>query len=206
MVQDLATQWIQSYQCKTKTSQETEKSLRKSLSSRLKSRKSFTLAIRWNLANLVKTHHGIIVHRHSIDPRRMDLLRERYAEYKKGRLLLQSGLDEKWWADSMECYCYFRNVQDFQADVKTLYERRFGEPFKGPIIPFGSMVEHHLFLEETCRDCISSARKSYQEYSSVMYYTWEESGKETFWSQTLRSCKIWMHQKSVLGGSMQKRF
>ena len=27
-------------------------------------------------------------------------------------VLLQSGLDEKWWADSMECYCYLRNVQD----------------------------------------------------------------------------------------------
>ena len=31
VVQDLATPWIQSYQCKTKTSQETEKSLRKFL-------------------------------------------------------------------------------------------------------------------------------------------------------------------------------
>ena len=31
VVQDLATQWIQSYPCKTKTSQETEKSLRKFL-------------------------------------------------------------------------------------------------------------------------------------------------------------------------------
>ena len=27
--------------------------------------------------------------------------------------------------------------------AKTPYERRFGEPFKGPIIPFGAMVEHH---------------------------------------------------------------
>ena len=27
--------------------------------------------------------------------------------------------------------------------VKTLYEIRFGEPFKGPIIPFGAMVEYH---------------------------------------------------------------
>ena len=25
----------------------------------------------------------------------------------------------------------------------TPYERRFGEPFKGPIIPFGSLVEYH---------------------------------------------------------------
>ena len=34
-------------------------------------------------------------------------------------VLLQSGLDEKWWADSMECYCYLRNFKDFQADGRT---------------------------------------------------------------------------------------
>ena len=27
-------------------------------------------------------------------------------------VLLQSGLDEKWLADSMECFSYLRNVQD----------------------------------------------------------------------------------------------
>ena len=26
---------------------------------------------------------------------------------------------------------------------KTPYERRFGQPFKGPVIPFGSLVEYH---------------------------------------------------------------
>ena len=26
---------------------------------------------------------------------------------------------------------------------RTPYERRFGQPFKGPIIPFGSLVEYH---------------------------------------------------------------
>ena len=40
--------------------------------------------------------------------------------------------------DSMECY-YLQNVQDFFSDGK----RRFGEPFKGPIIPFGSLVEFY---------------------------------------------------------------
>ena len=25
-------------------------------------------------------------------------------------VLLQQGLDEKWWADSVECYCYFSSV------------------------------------------------------------------------------------------------
>ena len=58
-------------------------------------------------------------------------------------VLLQSGLDEKWWADSMECYTYLRNIQDLLSDRKTPYERRFGEPFEGPIIPFGSLVEYY---------------------------------------------------------------
>ena len=58
--------------------------------------------------------------------------------------LLQSRLDEKWWADSMKCYCNLRSIQDLLADGKTPYERRFGEPFRGPMIPFGSMVEYHL--------------------------------------------------------------
>ena len=43
----------------------------------------------------------------------------------------------------MECYTYLRNVTDLLSDGKTAYERRFGQPFKGPIIPFGSLVEYH---------------------------------------------------------------
>ena len=58
-------------------------------------------------------------------------------------VLLQSGLDERWWSDSVDCYCYLRNVQDLLTNGKTPYERRFGEPFKGPIIPFRAMVEYH---------------------------------------------------------------
>ena len=58
-------------------------------------------------------------------------------------VLWQSGLNESWWADSMECYTYLRNVTDLLCDGKTLYERRFGQPKKGPIIPFGSLVEYH---------------------------------------------------------------
>ena len=58
-------------------------------------------------------------------------------------MLLQSGLDEKWWAESMECYCYLRNIQDLLPDGKTPHERRFGKPFNGSVIPFGAMVEYH---------------------------------------------------------------
>ena len=58
-------------------------------------------------------------------------------------VLLQSGLNESWWADSMECYTYLRNVTDLLSDGKTPYERRFGKSVKGPIIPFGSLVEYY---------------------------------------------------------------
>ena len=68
VVKDLATQWIQSHPCKTKTSQETERIL-------------------WTLANPLKTDHGIIGLLHTIDPRQVVLRRERFAEQKKERLL-----------------------------------------------------------------------------------------------------------------------
>ena len=35
------------------------------------------------------------------------------------------------------------NGTDLLSDGKTPYERRFGKPNKGPIIPFGSLVEYH---------------------------------------------------------------
>ena len=57
-------------------------------------------------------------------------------------VLLQSGLDEKWWVDSMECYCYLRNIQDLLSDGKSPYGRRFGVPFNGLHIPFGAVVEY----------------------------------------------------------------
>ena len=65
--------------------------------------------------------------------------------FKEGTsaVLLQSGLDESWCADSMECYFFLRNIQDLLSDGKTPYERRFGKPFNGPVIPSGAMVEYH---------------------------------------------------------------
>ena len=35
------------------------------------------------------------------------------------------------------------NVTDLLSDGKTPHERRFGKPFGGPVIPFGSLVEYH---------------------------------------------------------------
>ena len=72
VVQDLATQWIQSFPCKTQTSQETQRSLR--------SLKSFTLTIPWNSAKLVKISPGIIARPHHTDQKQMGLLKEQCAQ------------------------------------------------------------------------------------------------------------------------------
>ena len=38
------------------------------------------------------------------------------------------------------------------CDGKTAYERRFGEPLNGPIIPFGSLVENYpIFANDQSR-------------------------------------------------------
>ena len=39
----------------------------------------------------------------------------------KSAVLLQSGFDEAWWADSMEFCCHLRNVQDLLADGKHFF-------------------------------------------------------------------------------------
>ena len=80
VVQELATQWIQSYLCKTKNSQETQRSLQKFLEPNRGTPKSFTLAIPWNLAKHVKIFPGIIVGRHHTDRKQKGLLKDQCAE------------------------------------------------------------------------------------------------------------------------------
>ena len=79
----------------------------------------------------------------------------------------------------MECYCYLRNIQDLLFDGKTPYERRFGMPFNRPGIPFGAMVEYHPISAKDISRFTSIWAKTLGKYSSVMYCTRLESGKET---------------------------
>ena len=89
-------------------------------------------------------------------------------------VLLQSGLDNEWWADSTECYCYLRNIQDLLSDGKTPYERRFGMPFEGPIIPFGAMVEYQPISAEDLSRLHQFGKKSLQGiFLWLCGYTWE---------------------------------
>ena len=201
MVQDLATQWIQAYPCKTKTSQETERSLQKFLEPERKPKVIYTLEFGKACEDLSWNHCTSTPHRSETNGIAERAVRR--IEEGTSAVLLQSGLDEKWWADYMECYCHLRNIYDLLSNGKTPYERRFGEPFEGPVI--GSMVGTTLFLPLIRPDCTRSGRKSFQECSSVMYYTWMKSGQETSWSQTLKNWKRRTHLKSMHKDSMQRK-
>ena len=144
VVQDLATQWIQAYPCKNKTSQETQRSLQKFLEPERKPKVIYTdnsLEFGKACEDLSWNHCTSTPHRSETN----GIAERAVRRVKEGTsaVLLQSGLNESWWADSMECKTYLRNVTDLLSDGKTPYERRFGKPFEGPIIPCGSLVEYH---------------------------------------------------------------
>ena len=144
MVLDLATQWIQSYPCKTKTSQETQRSLPKFLEPDRKPKVIYidnSLEIGKACEDLSWNHCTSTPHRSETS----GIAERAVRRVKEGTsaVLLQSGPNENWCADSMECYTYLGNVQDLLSDGKTPYERRFGKQFKGPIIPFCSLVEYY---------------------------------------------------------------
>ena len=126
VVQDLATQWIQPYPCKTKTSQETQRSLQKLLEPERKPKVIYTdnsLEFGKACEDLSWNHCTSTPHRSET----IGIAERAVRRVKEGTsaVLLQSGLNESWSADSMECYTNLRNIQDLLSDGKTPYERRW---------------------------------------------------------------------------------
>ena len=115
MVQDVATQCLQSYPCKEKTSQETEQSLGK-FSNGQAGQQSFVLTILWYSVKLVKIHLGItcpstpqLSETNCMAGRAVRRLNE-----GTSAALLQSSLDESWWLIPW-------NVAAFCKTFKTSY-------------------------------------------------------------------------------------
>ena len=79
VVQDLATQWIQSYPCKTKTSQETQRSLQKFLEPDWNPKVIYS-DNSLEFGKSCEDLPAIIVRQHHTDRKQMGLLREKYAE------------------------------------------------------------------------------------------------------------------------------
>ena len=117
VVQDLATQWIQAYPCKTKTSQGTQRSLQKFLEPDRNPKVIYTdksLEFAKACEDLSWNHCMSTPHRSETN----GIAERAVRRVKEGTsaVLLQSGLDACWWADSMECYTYLRNVTDLLSD------------------------------------------------------------------------------------------
>ena len=77
-------------------------------------------------------------------------------------VLLQSGLNESWWADSAECYTYLRNVTDLLFDGKTVH-----------------WLSILLQLRRISRESINLERKFFLDCSSDTLFTRGEFGKVT---------------------------
>ena len=117
VVHDLVTQWIQSYPCKTKTSQETLRSLQKFLELEWKPKVIYTdnsLEFGKACEDLSWNHCTSTPHRSETN----GIAERAVRRIKEGTsaVLLQSSLMKQWWAGSKACYCYLRNVQDLLSD------------------------------------------------------------------------------------------
>ena len=155
VVQDLATQWIQAYPCKNKTSQETQRSLQKFLEPERKPKVIYTdnsLEFGKACEDLSWNHCTSTPHRSETN----GIAERAVRRVKEGTsaVLLQSGLNESWWADSMECYTYLRNVTDLLSDGKTPYERRFGSHLKDLLFHFVHLLSITLQLRKISPESI----------------------------------------------------
>ena len=93
--------------------------------------------------------------------KQLGMLRERYAGLKKALLLYcckQVWMKNGGWIPwSAAALCETWKIS--WPDGKTPYERRLSEPFKGPIIPFGSMVEYQLISAKDLSRLVQFSRK-----------------------------------------------
>ena len=133
VVQDLATQWIQSYPCKTNFRK--HRSLPKFLKPERKPKVIYTD----NSLEFGKACEDLSWNHCTSTPNRAEtngiaeraetngIAERAVRRVKEGTsaVLLQSGLNESWSADSMSCSTYLRNVTEFSPDGKTPLWRTF---------------------------------------------------------------------------------
>ena len=206
VVQESATQWSPVVTVQNKTSQETQRSLQKFLEPDRKPRVIYTD----NSSEFGTACEDLSWNHCTSTPHRSEtngIAERAVRRVKEGTsaVLLQSGLNENWWADSMECYTYLRNVTDLLSDGKTCMRDVLGNHLKDRLFHLVHWLRYTQKLRRTSQESINLERKSYLDCSSDTHCTRGEFGRVTYWSQTLRRWKRWTHRKSVRKDSMQKR-
>ena len=160
---------------------------------------SFTPTIPWNLAKLVKIFPGIIVRRHHTERKPMGLLKEQYAELRKGHL--QFCCNQVWmknggripWNVTSICETFKISCLMGKLDTKSVLENHL----KDQSFRLVHCLSITIFLRKNSQESINLDRQSYLDCSLDALCEREESGRETLWSQTLRSWKRWTHQNST---------
>ena len=190
---------------KTKTSQETQRSLQKFLEPNKKPKVIYT-DNSLNLAKPVKIFPGIIARLHHLDQKQMGLLKEQCADLKKAPL--PHCCHQVWMKIGGQIPC---NVIPTCETFKI--SSLMGRPHMGDVL--GSHLKDQSFrlvhwlsvtlsLRKTSQESINLERKSYLDCSLLC--TRGEFGRVTNWLQTLRSWKRRTHQKSTQKDSLRKRW
>ena len=144
VVQDLATQRIQSYPCKTKTSQDTEKSLRKFLEPPHKPKVFFSdnsLEYGKSCEDLSWDHRTSTPHRSETNGIAEKGRKTSERRYFSNVATIKIGWKVVGWFYGM--LLLSAKCPRPLGKQENPYERRFGEPIKGPIISFGAVVEYY---------------------------------------------------------------
>ena len=176
----------------------------------VQSLKSFTLTIPWNLTKPVKIFPGIIVRQHHRDQKQMRLLKEQCAE--QGKAPLPYCCNHVWmkiggqipWNVLLTCetfkISYLMGRLHMRDDL--------GSHLKGPIIPFGSLVEYHPKTAKDQTRIHQFGKKVLPGLflGCVLYAGGGEFGRVTYWLQTLRSWIRWTYLKCTRKNSMRKRW
>ena len=175
VVQDLATQWIQSFPCKTKTSQEAQRSLQKFLEPNGKPKVIYTD----NSLEFGKACEDLSWEHCTSTPHRLETngISERAVRRVKegtSAVLLQSGLDE----NGGQILCNALPICE-TFKISCLIGNSTRKSFwKGPIIPFGSLLECYL---------ISS-----KDHSRI----------HQFWKESFTWIVLWIRSQRIWKGDM----
>ena len=140
----LSWQWIQSYPCKTKSSHETEKSSVKLLEPSHRTKVVSTdnsMEFGKACEDLSWNHRTSTLHRSET----IGIAERAVRRVKEGTsaVLLQSGLDERWWSDNAMLLLLAKRPRPPGQRENAIWKTKW-RTIQGPIKPFGTFVEYHL--------------------------------------------------------------
>ena len=183
VTQDLATGWLQSYPCKTKTSQATIQNLQKDLWTGRRPQSGFLETILQNLSMLVKNYFGKPLYFDTTPIRDQRCCRK---SSKKSQIKLHCTRTVRiGWTLVDTCNgmrLLIAQRSGFNSWWQISYDRWFNEHVTGLIVPFwrNSWVWSHN-LRQTKRGFIISARRSSQASSWNMHSLYAGgAGRETY--------------------------